>query len=407
MGCVGKSLATAVTAHTLLGRDLTAEEKDVQYTLRRVLDQYGRVQASNITVHHVATRSPELFFAAALSLLDLQSDPIVRQSLLAHLLECPDFLIQLIRPDRFNRERLVEICRGLMKIDPLLDVRLARLTPHRYEGAGPLDPETVVHLLDLLNEISPGSRLVIMLSHLTHYPDQRIAAKATLLMGRRLRNNDWVECHLNSTDPRVRASVIEALWGTDTFFARKCMWRCLKDQNNRVAGNALMGLHLLGEQRVIGLAKEMLRDPREAFRWTAAWVMGQIAIPDFFEYLVQARTDSSPGVRRAAGRALVAIRHLVVAREERKEAKAARTAEPAAAEPEVTSEAEKPAPDSKVQPEAAKAPPERRIAPQPQEQAKPAPPPDPPKEHRDDPPEDKGEDPDLAIQMDGRYIARR
>jgi HEAT repeat protein len=226
-------------------------------------------------------------------------------------------------------------------------------------------------------------------------------------MGRRLSNNDWVERHLASPDPRVRASVVEALWGTDTFFARKSMWRCLKDQNNRVAGNALMGLHLLGEQRVIALVKEMLRDPREAFRWTAAWVMGQIAIPDFFECLVQARTDSSPGVRRAAGRALVALRHLVVAREERKEAKAARAAEPAATEPEVTIEAEKPAPDSEVQPETAEAPPEPRIAPQPQEQAKPAPPPNLPTQHRDDPPEDKGEDPDLEIQLDGRYIARR
>lgn len=406
MGCVSKALATAVPAHTLLGRDLTAEEKDVQCTLIRVLNQYGRVRASNVTVHHVAAGSPELFFAAALSLLDLQLDPLVRQGLLTHLLECPDFLIQLIRPDRFSRERLVEICRRLMKIDPLLDVRLARLTPHRFEGAGPLDPEAVVHLLDVLNEISPGSRLVVKLSHLTHYPDQRIAAKATLLMGRRLRNNDWVERHLNSSDPRVRASVVEALWGTDTFFARKSMWRCLKDKNNRVAGNALMGLYLLGEQRVTGLAKEMLQDPREEFRWTAAWVMGQIATQDFFECLVRARADSSPGVRRAAGRALVALRHLVVAREE-KEVKVARAAEPVATEPEVTIEAEKPAPDSEVQPETAEAPPERPIAPAPQEKAKPAPPPNLPTQHRDDPPEDESKDAGLEIQLDGRYIVRR
>jgi HEAT repeat protein len=123
------------------------------------------------------------------------------------------------------------------------------------------------------------------------------------------------------------------------------MWRCLEDENNRVVGNALMGLHLLGEQRVTELVKEMLQDPRPQFRWTAAWVMGQIGSPDFFECLVQARADSNSGVRKAAGRALVAIRQVAIAREQ----EAAKATEPAATVPEVTIEAEKPPPDPGIE----------------------------------------------------------
>ena len=300
----------------------------MQRSVRRVLDGYGRVRAANTTVRDVAARAPELFLAAALSLLDLQSDPVVRQSLLAHVLECPEFLTQLVHPDRFSRERLVSICRYLMKIDTVFDVRLARLTPQRNQEFCPLDPPGVVYLLDVLDEISPGSRLALTLSHLTRYPDQHIAAKATLLIGRRLSNNAWVERHLSSPDPRVRASVVEALWGINTFAARKNLWRCMKDENNRVVGNALMGLHLLGEQRVSALVKEMLRDAREEFRWTAAWVMGQIGSQGFFKDLVDAREDRSAGVRKAVGRALVAIRQVTIAREK----EAAKTAAATAAE---------------------------------------------------------------------------
>jgi hypothetical protein len=52
---------------------------------------------------------------------------------------------------------------------------------------------------------------------------------------------------LESQDPRIRANVVEQPWGVDAPFARKCMREALNDENNRVAGNALLGLHLLRE----------------------------------------------------------------------------------------------------------------------------------------------------------------
>ena len=124
----------------------------------------------------------------------------------------------LLQSGRFDRSRLLEICRGVKEIDDLLDVGLA---PGRHENAYGLPSEVVLRLLDVLHVISSGPRLMQILGHLTRHPDERVASKAALLVACRLRNHDWVRTQFESADPRVRANVVEGLWGVDTPFARK------------------------------------------------------------------------------------------------------------------------------------------------------------------------------------------
>ena len=255
-----------------------------------------------------ALQSPETFFAAALALLVAEKDPVASRRLYTGLLEFPQFLRQLIRPQQFSRAEVLEGCRSLALCDPGLDVRLARLISGRELESETLDSATVVHVLDLLNEISTGSRLVPILGHLTHHSDLRIAAKATQLVARRIQNQDWIDRHLASGDARLRATVLEALWGIDTLLARRTLWAGAKDGNNRAVGNALVGLHLLGEPGVAALAGQILEDSRPLFRSTGAWVMGKIGAPHFVHPLQRALADAEPGVRHAARRALVEIR---------------------------------------------------------------------------------------------------
>jgi hypothetical protein len=206
-----------------------------------------------------------------------------------------------------SRKELMEVCQKWMALDSQLDVKLARLTPGREAGAGQLPAETVVRILDVLDGISPGPRLILLLNHLTRHPNRRIAAKATLLVGRRLRNQDWVARQMENQDGRVRASVVEGLWGVSTAAAQSHLWASLKDKNNRVVGNALIGLHQLGESGVNEFVKRMLEDPRPPFRWTAAWVMGKIGAAEFVESLERAKEDKEAHVRNAAERALEVI----------------------------------------------------------------------------------------------------
>lgn len=292
----------------LLGRDLTKEETALAERLRIAAQQRGAARESAALIRHIALNVPHMLCAAALAVLESETDTAVLRWLYAQLMEGPEFLTHVLNPDQFTRSQQIEICRYLMIVDPLFDVRLARLTPGRQAETSPLDTKAVVQVLDILDHISPGPRLILLLQHLTRHADSRIASKATLLIGKRLRNEDFVTRQLESPDSRVRASTIEGLWYSPRPESRARLWAGLKDKNNRVVGNALIGLHRLGESAVREFVMRMIEDPRPPFRWTAAWVMGQITGEDFLGPLEQAAADPDPQVRRSAEKALQSIR---------------------------------------------------------------------------------------------------
>ena len=76
---------------------------------------------------------------------------------------------------------------------------------------------------------------------------------------------------LTKRDPRVRANAIEALWGSDSALARGLFREASRDVNNRVAGNALLGLYLLGDTSAVPQILKMAAQPDPLFRATAAW----------------------------------------------------------------------------------------------------------------------------------------
>jgi len=291
---------------SLVGRELTDDEQATEALLKTVLEtQEKRTVAAGVRA--IARSQPAQFMAAAISMLDAQSALEDRRSLYKQWLDCPEFLLELVHPDRFSSAQLAVVCRGLKEIDDMLDVQLGRLLPGRHDDPMGLLPDVVLRVLDVLDAISAGSRLILMLGHLTEHRNPRIASKATMLIGKRVRNDNWVKRQLAAIDPRVRANAIEALWGVDSPTARKCMWDSLKDDNNRVAGNALVGLHRLGEPAVGQLVQRMIQDSRPIFRTTAAWVMGKIGEQEFAEPLRNALNDSDELVRDTAQTALAGI----------------------------------------------------------------------------------------------------
>lgn len=292
----------------LLGRDLTREEEALAERLRAAARQRGTVREGAALLRHAAASVPHLLCPAALAVLELETDTAALRWLYTQLVEGPEFLTRLLDPDQFPRSRQIEICRRLMAIDPLFDVRLARLTPGRRLEDPTLETKEVVRVLDVLDQISPGPRLILLLQHLARHTDPRIASKATLLIGKRLRNEDFVARQLESPDCRVRASTIEGLWNSSQPGSRARLWAGLKDKNNRVVGNALIGLHRLGEAGVREFVMRMIEDTRPPFRWTAAWVMGQIGGEEFIAPLEHAAADPDAQVRRSAQKALQAIR---------------------------------------------------------------------------------------------------
>jgi hypothetical protein len=293
----------------LLGRALTPEERSFRAQLRRELNSPAHRMTRN-ALRDAAEQSPGEFFCAALTMLESETDLAERHRLYASLLECREFLTELANPDRFDRKQFLEVCQWLKNnVDDFLDLHLARLVPGRHHDEHHLAPEVVLRILDVLHVISSGPRLVQVIGHLARHPHEQIASKATLLLGHRLRNEQWLRSHFQSGDPRVRASVIEGLWGVKTTYARQCLLDSLQDANNRVVGNALFGLYLLGEPAVDQRIERMLHDLRPNFRRTAAWLMGRIAKPEFVEALRQAEHDEDGGVRETASHALHSLEH--------------------------------------------------------------------------------------------------
>ena len=290
----------------LLGRQLTDTERELRAVLARI--PTDRLRRSTPYFDAGVAGSRNEVYAAALSLVDVPVRAEWQRHLCAHLIEKPEFLAYLARPGQFSEGDLLRICRALMEIDKMLDVKLAhavRLLDCR--GHGP-DSEAIVRLLGVLDRISPGRRVVMSLFHLTREACPAATSKVALFLGKRGQDPAWMDRQMESTNPRVRANTIESLWGAKNSHARTMLRAALLDQHNRVVGNALFGLHLLGDPSVPGTARKILRcaDPR--FRATAAWVMGRIAKPEFRNDLTAALGDEDENVRSSAIRALAFLR---------------------------------------------------------------------------------------------------
>lgn len=280
----------------------------IQAALDHLLDELSRRHLAPQILGQIAAEKPDLFFAAAME--RLQAPPTSpgqgKQSL--QLLDVPEFLLQLASPERLSREDLLRFCQQMIQQDPLLDVKLARLLPGRHADPYDLGADGVVHLMDVLDALSPGPRLTMTIGHLTKHGDRRIASKAALLIGRRLHNRGWVEAQLASPDARVRSNVVEALWGERTTLALETFRRCVEDENNRVIGNALVGLYLVEEPGLGPRIRRLLEDARPAFRLTGVWVIEKTRDPSYAQWLEAAQTDVDPGVAEAALKALESLK---------------------------------------------------------------------------------------------------
>ncbi|MGP8245081.1 MAG: HEAT repeat domain-containing protein [Bryobacteraceae bacterium] len=297
-------------------REVSQQVQSMRVAIRATLLQPAGSSSAQTGLRQLATQAPEVFFEGAMSLLETSAGSSDAANIHARLLGCPEFLIELTRPHRFSHAKLLALCLGFIKVVERLDIFLADLLPHRFEDKYQLPHTLVARILDILNEISTGPRLVLLLGHLANHPDPVVAERAVVLMGRRICNAAWSQRYLMAADEGVRAGAVESLWGRDTTAARTAMWGFVKDPSHRVVGNALLGLHLLGERSVDELATNMLDDARPPFRSTAAKVLGQIGKQEYTSHLVKAAADCDPTVRLEAKRALVTIRLPILRQQE-------------------------------------------------------------------------------------------
>ena len=190
----------------------------------------------------------------------------------------------------------VSVAKALMQHEPRFDARFARslLSDDRMTEAARQRG------LAVLEKLGSSGRLIPILIQFLRDPDSRIRSKTALLFGQIMSTRGVMDRLMGDADARVRANFVEGLWNCPASFdCRPLFRRALTDPNRRVAANALVGLHRLGETREIHEhVLKMVRRREAPFRAAVAWVMGQTGDQRYIallRYMVQ--QDPNPLVR--------------------------------------------------------------------------------------------------------------
>jgi hypothetical protein len=283
--------------------------------LDRAVEGFSSNPLSARLIRRMASQAPDLFLISALKYLETQDESAAHRLLASMMLRQGSAYEEIADPGRGSLERSITLFTRLWKIDPSFDVKLARKLPDRngLNHCEAFDAPRSYRVLDVLDETSTGRRLVPVLGHLIDNPNPRIAAQATLFIGKRIQSADWAARQLTRSDPGIRAKAVESIWGLQSPTAQTLLEGCLKDASSDVAGNALVGLHKLGKPGIMEQIGEMVNGTSHGVRSTAALAMGKIGDAVFTDSLTELMRDAHPEVRSTALRSLLQIRKAAAA----------------------------------------------------------------------------------------------
>lgn len=205
------------------------------------------------------------------------------------------FLARLMQSHRENGRKAARLA---SRLDPELDRRLAEsiLNAQKGDDAGATQPA----LLEVLAETERSEIILPVLGSLRESEDPRVRSKLALLVGRAARAQAWIRVLRQDPDSRVRANAIESLWDVGSAFAAVCFDLGMKDAHPRVAANAAVGLHRLGDARSVARLVEMAESPEIENRKSAAWAMGETRDARFVPLLWKFRRGEDPGLAALA-----------------------------------------------------------------------------------------------------------
>lgn len=270
-------------------------------TLAQLLADFASNPISSAkAIRDIANEEGEGLFDYTLELLKAPEDSRGFRYLLEVLLARKLILTPLYDPGVFSLEEAVRLAKVLSQLDSLLGLSLvndalansARATPEHLEICG-------IRLIELLEETFEGLEILQAKAVLLRHPNPRVRSKASALFARRIEHKGWTKWLETEPDYRIRANAIEALWGEKREWVKDVFLAAARDENNRVAGNAQVGLYLLGAPESIELLVGLASHPNFWFRATAAWAMGRTGDVRFREALTGLLRQPGPVAKNA------------------------------------------------------------------------------------------------------------
>jgi HEAT repeat protein len=238
----------------------------------------------------------------------------LRKLLIVLLSQNPDVHCRITDP-ALPLETALEILRLVTRADGEFLPKLINMLPrdNRTSNTNTLSGQRLLRAVMLLDAVGGASAIQAM-RYLTLSGDERAASKAAISLGRWSQNVEWATGVLKrSKFARVRANVLESLWEGKSPPLLELYRSCLEDENNRVVGNAIVGLWLAGDPTVAErIIPELGRHDSSKHRQTAAWLIGRLVFADMRTTLEALLQDPHLPVRRAA---IAALRKLKPASE--------------------------------------------------------------------------------------------
>jgi hypothetical protein len=207
----------------------------------------------------------------------------------------------VLDPEVLSLESAKRVSHLFRKADPYFFTHLSRLA---FGTQAPLSPSFTTRALAILDELSKDDPIVPWLRQLTNHPDERVRSKAVKVLCRLRPSKSTVELHLQSTDARVRANAIEALWHTPGSEAAPIFKSVLNDQHHRVVANALVGLYYRKDPQALKMMINLTEHPSPMFRVAMIWALGTVADRRAVPTLQKLLGDPSESVSQKAQRVL-------------------------------------------------------------------------------------------------------
>jgi len=269
--------------------------------------------ASGKYLQRLLVEDPRQFFLDALPMLRSAPDTPGFYYVLALLHSQNLVLKNLCDPALFSKQESIALAKRMSRVEPLFDMKLAKmLLANEASPAGKeLEQEgqsrAGLRLLEVMAEASDRGRS-LLLAQLLHHPNAQVRSKAALLVGKSTQDVKWVSERMAETDSRIRANALEALWGVESEDCRQVFLDALDDPANRVVGNGVLGLYLLGAPTAIGSILKMIAHPDDGFRKTGLWLMGETGDLRFLPVLARLMKESTAAIRPYVFRAFAKLK---------------------------------------------------------------------------------------------------
>ena len=221
----------------------------------------------------------------------------------ASLVPVSDTILELIaNPKAFEQDGARRIVELMRRIDTQTEAKLLRLIS--ANPAKPLPPPVTDRILDLVDAVSDGPRLVPVLMQIFRSANPYLRARLSLSIGRHHRNKDWLEDRMRDRDPRVRANAVEANWRHKDEPALSLFNAALRDSHHRVIGNGAVGLYYAGDIRSLRVFADLLARPDPNWRAAGIWAVGHLEDTRFECQIIPSGGEGEVKVRRSLAVAL-------------------------------------------------------------------------------------------------------